>query len=647
MEQYFYFFLGMVLWFFIALTTADLDSDGYGFFNNGCPKDTSIDKYLPHEKCDQFYQCYHGTLIPRFCPSGLQFNADLERCDWYQDKKCLKKREESETRSDPFEELDSNNPNHAVLICATKDSNGVMIVHENCDQFYKCSYGKPVSLKCAPELLYNPVNEKCDQAQSVECGERIIPEKETISPAMEISVRRKKHYNAQPVPSIDDIEARKSYAKLARAICSSKRSKGILLAHEYCNKYYKCKRGKAVGLKCPSNLLFNPFKERCDMPRNVNCKERITVDEKYTKYVSTRYDDNSNNSEENEISVSDDNNATLICSVANSNGALIAHEKCNQFYKCTNGSPVTLTCPGNLLFNLEKKNCDWIKNVYCGERTLDSDGNDLDSSTPRIFNGVPSEPGQVMALCTAEGSDSMLLAHKRCNQFYKCQDSRAVEKTCPGNLLYSIEKEYCDWPTFVECGERTKPDSPNSAEVDDNTIESGSGSGHSQGEPKPSQAIQATSICASKNTEGMLIPHENCNQFYKCYEGKPIPLFCQLNLFYNPLKEYCDWPHNVNCGTRVVPVNTKTNYEEEAYDSNLPCSGITNGNILPHENCSQFYKCVNGQTYPMDCPPGLYFNAILKYCDWPVNVDCGERYTEVQVNKHGVSRRALSLRMIS
>uniref|UniRef100_A0A2A4JAZ3 Chitin-binding type-2 domain-containing protein n=1 Tax=Heliothis virescens TaxID=7102 RepID=A0A2A4JAZ3_HELVI len=617
---------------FIASATAKSNIEGA--YNNGCPIDTSIEKFLPHEKCDQFYQCHHGNLIPRFCPSGLQFNADLERCDWHHDSlKCHKKREDKDDiRTDAFEELDSSNPNHAVLICATTDSNGVLIAHENCDEFYKCSFGKPVALKCARDLLYNPVNEKCDLAENVDCSERIPPENETIS---QTTVKRKKHYAARSGHSAKNIEKRKTYPKLAKVICSKKRSKGMLLTHAHCDKYYKCKRGKAVVLKCPAQWLFSPTKERCDWPQNVHCKDRI-VDAKHPNYVNSR----DSSSDESESSSSEDNNATVICAAKNSNGVLVAHEKCNQFYKCSDGHPITLDCPGNLLFNTDKNNCDWVKNVYCGDRTLpesNEDRNDLDSNTPRIFNGVPKDFNQVMALCAAEGSDSMLLAHARCNHFYKCHESRAVELTCPGNLLYNMEKEFCDWPTYVECGDRIMPES---REVDDNSIDNDSSPENNDSEPN-----QASTICAGENSEGLLIPHENCNQFYKCFEGKPIPLFCQLNLFYNPRKEYCDWPHNVNCGTRVVPLDTKANYEEEAYAANTRCSGKNNGNIEAHENCSQFYKCVNGQTYPMDCPPGLYFNTDKKICDWPINVDCGDRFTEVQP-KHGVVRRALGVAVL-
>lgn len=39
-------------------------------------------------------------------------------------------------------------------------------------------------------------------------------------------------------------------------------------------------------------------------------------------------------------------------------------------------------------------------------------------------------------------------------------------------------------------------------------------------------------------------------------------------------------------------------------------------------NCSGFIVCSAGVAYPRSCPPGLKYNKIRKYCDWPQNVQC-------------------------
>jgi len=44
---------------------------------------------------------------------------------------------------------------------------------------------------------------------------------------------------------------------------------------------------------------------------------------------------------------------------------------------------------------------------------------------------------------------------------------------------------------------------------------------------------------------------------------------------------------------------------------------------LPHPtNCNAFYECNWGNVVMLYCPEGLYFNNISNVCDYPQNVDC-------------------------
>ncbi len=49
-----------------------------------CPLIDPIDHslYLPASRCNQFYECTnrHATILD--CPRGLQFNIELQLCDW-------------------------------------------------------------------------------------------------------------------------------------------------------------------------------------------------------------------------------------------------------------------------------------------------------------------------------------------------------------------------------------------------------------------------------------------------------------------------------------------------------------------------------------------------------------------------------------
>ncbi|XP_045450258.1 chondroitin proteoglycan 2-like [Melitaea cinxia] len=238
------------------------------------------------------------------------------------------------------------------------------------------------------------------------------------------------------------------------------------------------------------------------------------------------------------IEVNDDpGQAKWICAEPKSDGVLVAHENCNQFYKCSQGEPVALNCPDDLLYNPDKEYCDWPQSVNCDGRIM-PEADDSDSGND---NGPVNEstPDEAPAICAKPESDGVLIPHKNCNQFYKCSQGEPVALNCPGDLLYNPDKEYCDWPKSVQCGDRIIPD------ADD------SDSGNDNGPDNETRPDEAPEICAKPESDGVLVPHENCNQFYKCSEGKPVALDCPENLLYNPLKEYCDWPKNVDCGNRI------------------------------------------------------------------------------------------------
>lgn len=166
--------------------------------------------------------------------------------------------------------------------------------------------------------------------------------------------------------------------------------------------------------------------------------------------------------------------ASSACAGENSEGLLVAHENCNQFNQCNAGVPVVLNCPTGLMFNVISQLCDWPENVNCGGRPIvegnggndsnengNDSGNGDDNDSGNGDNGVwkpengYDDPSQAPAICAAEGSDGVLVAHEICAHFYKCFEGRPVELGCPLSLKYNPKLESCDWPQNVDCAGRT------------------------------------------------------------------------------------------------------------------------------------------------------------------------------------------------
>ncbi|VVD04260.1 unnamed protein product, partial [Leptidea sinapis] len=134
----------------------------------------------------------------------------------------------------------------------------------------------------------------------------------------------------------------------------------MLYPHPICNKFYQCYHGELVIHTCAADLFYSTVKQECDYPSQVDCGTRI---------IPECENDNGEGSPGGDNGGGDDNGgeggggagngecnctpgeAPTICGKNGSDGVLIAHENCNQFYKCAHGVPVAFECYGNLLYN--------------------------------------------------------------------------------------------------------------------------------------------------------------------------------------------------------------------------------------------------------------------------------------------------------
>lgn len=93
--------------------------------------------------------------------------------------------------------------------------------------------------------------------------------------------------------------------------------------------------------------------------------------------------------------------------------------------------------------------------------------------------------------------------------------------------------------------------------------------------------------------------------FYK----RSYPFYrCDDPFLFNPEKETCDWPSNVECGGAVPGVD-------------CPAAGIVN--VANEKSCSKYYICVNGTAFADECADGLLFDAVDLICRNATLVDCG------------------------
>lgn len=159
--------------------------------------------------------------------------------------------------------------------------------------------------------------------------------------------------------------------------------------------------------------------------------------------------------------------------------------------------------------------------------------------------------------------------------------------------------------------------------------------------------------------------------YFVCTNGLAWHESCPDGLLFHSLTLECDWPENAVCAGQTPPPTTArpaTNAtlaptEGTQGPTEMPTEGPTGETQGPTENptdapttqgppattpsddfqcpdqiyhtyphptdCTRYFLCDNGVSYPYQCPDGLYFDPTLQVCNWPEFVDCpnGSRLT--------------------
>lgn len=187
----------------------------------------------------------------------------------------------------------------------------LLLRHEDCEKFYKCTFGEPVEQICPSGLFFNLELWQCDWQHHVNCTDRNVPGEEkpkpepeveeevTLEPELEEEVAPEPEVEEevesepelpkpepevvpQPEPEVEeevtepevDVEEVVPEPEVEEEIvpeseedpeieflengCPVKPHVHWLLPHENdCNLFYYCVWGEKVQRQCPSSLHFN------------------------------------------------------------------------------------------------------------------------------------------------------------------------------------------------------------------------------------------------------------------------------------------------------------------------------------------------------------------------------------------------------
>ncbi|XP_022257598.1 uncharacterized protein LOC106473456 [Limulus polyphemus] len=611
-------------------------------------------KFKNNDDCGSYWECSNGFAYLKECPANLHWSEALQRCEWPCIARCTKV---SIVCPPP-----TSIPPTKLPEC---DCDGCFTPHPtDCDSYYRCKDGIRVKYTCSPGLYFNRHTKKCDYKNSVSCYNFKCPSKNGMfknendcgsfwhcsnyipylkdCPAnLHWSVERQRcewPCIAKCDPSVPICPTEQT-TTVTKPVCGCD---GCMTPHpSICSAYYRCKNGQRELLYCPSGLHFNKNTKVCDHPENVRC----------WKFICPLPDGMYKNDDDcgsfwhcsNGIPYIKDCPAGLHWSVAlnrcewpclakcdptvppcptestsiqttqnpcGCSGCVTPHPTdCSAYYRCQNGRRELLYCPPGLYFNKNTKVCDYPGNVRCWK-----------IDCPR--------------------NDGMFKNEFDCGSFWHCSNGIAYLKDCPADLHWSVEKERCEWPCIAKCDPSVPTCKPTT------TL-------------KPVDPWCPCSMCVSED------PFD-CRAYFKCNNGVRETKYCPNGLYFNKNTKVCDHPENVDCpdvgdpslckmpvGKYIFPGDCNKYVEcingialvrkcpwGQKFDKDKQlcvstddgCDGwirdpvcqTLDGLFSKKDDCTKFYHCSNGIAYLKDCPASLYFNPLLKVCDWPRNVhNCG------------------------
>ncbi|KAL1491634.1 hypothetical protein ABEB36_012203 [Hypothenemus hampei] len=132
---------------------------------------------------------------------------------------------------------------------------------------------------------------------------------------------------------------------------------------------------------------------------------------------------------------------------------------CASFYECANGVPVHLHCPSDLVYDIQKQTCNYLKNVRCGWRVIVKAENvDEDTLLTSNQEEVNFDIPEISVCPTRDvGHPTFLADYHNCAAYFECSNGTPVHMYCPAGLVYDIQKTTCNYLANVRCGWRPYP----------------------------------------------------------------------------------------------------------------------------------------------------------------------------------------------
>ncbi|XP_052848721.1 uncharacterized protein LOC128260062 [Drosophila gunungcola] len=365
-----------------------------------------------------------------------------------------------------------------------------------------------------------------------------------------------------------------------------------------CSSYYRCSSKNTVRtVTCPLGKEYNPKTGKCSNAGRGLCKLSLVAPLSETTNLCTNevngaYLANSGSCAEfyicdeqlaypqncdsgsyfNETlsACIPDPNATCwqnLC-VGKVNGVSLPNEgNCGSYYECSDAKTTLKTCPLGSFFNSSVDACT------------------VDTGNSQCW----------VNFCIGKADGSAVAEKSSCSVFYVCSDNTATAQECPEGSHFVDNDGGCvpgPCPTESPCDDTTTTTTEPCDDLTTTTTE-----------PCDEVTTEPPTSCDCgdvKNTEFTPYP-DNCRQYYICINGTLVAGDCGKGNMFNATHGVCVVDEGNECCV-------------------ADCS---DGDVsVDAQDCTKYFKCVNGAWTSMPCADGSYFNSVLEDCQVDENNVC-------------------------
>ncbi|XP_065571458.1 chitin-binding domain protein cbd-1-like [Artemia franciscana] len=391
-----------------------------------------------------------------------------------------------------------------------------------------------------------------------------------------------------------------------------------------CLLFYICTDGTENIQYCAERLVYNPQKKTCDFPYNIQplCGTLWTSTEAKTTHTTQQTSEAPILVTETTDSEAPSSETKLVSSTAlpfvcpDPDGYFSNPNSCFSLYICIDGTGTIQYCAERLVYNPQKKTCDFPHNVNppCGTCAtyvciLGSTTHKKTSATPdkTTESGSPSRttghlPETTTSLVTTDLNSQITFAPSTSSPF-----------VFPKPDGYFSNTEVCY--SFYICYEGTE----NIRYTQKKSAYSATGF-----TDKTTQASSTSGPFICPEPDGYFSNPDSCYTFYICYEGTENIWYCSEGLFYNPLKRTCDYPYNVAppCGKSN---SSRAGPEDELIGSLPEYQCPDAGGSFPWVSCDKYVQCIDLEASLYQCKYDYFFDLRWEGCNYPELVDCTNR----------------------